>query len=421
MASAGAVLVPVAPKAQFEARFSARATVLPRLASVDLLRGAAMVVMTLDHTRSYFTNLQFPPENLGHTSGTLFFTRFLTHFCAPIFFALAGTAIYLSRARGKSVAEVSGYLWTRGLWLILLDISLITYAWSFTVTYLHAGVIWTLAWSMIAMALIVRLPLPWVAILGAAIVGGHHVLDVVNPTAIGNWPWLWYLLYRPGQFWIVSVPMLVTFPLIPWAGVMMLGYAFGPVLLRSDRRKIILAMGAILTIAFFVLRSFHLYGNGTAELQPVFRDSAGPWKIEPTLTLTIVSFFNTLKFPPSLQFLLMTLGPSLLVLAWLDGIKVERRLAKVLLVFGRVPLFFYILHIYLIHTAAVWVALALHQPAAWLLYGGFMLNPVPASYGHGLLFIYMAWAIFVVLLYFPCRWFMRYKQQHREQWWLSYL
>jgi uncharacterized membrane protein len=170
-----------------------------------------------------------------------------------------------------------------------------------------------------------------------------------------------------------------------------------------------------------VARAFNLPGNGVAALQPVFADSAGSWKHEPTLSLTLISFFNTRKFPPSPQFLLMTLGPSLMALAGFDRIVSPKGFARVLLVFGRVPLFFYILHVYLIHTSAVWIALALHQPTAWLLYGGFLLRPLPFGYGHGLMFIHAAWIIFLALLYFPCHWFMHFKQQHRDWWWLSYI
>jgi uncharacterized membrane protein len=282
---------------------------------------------------------------------------------------------------------------------------------------------------MIAMALIVRLPLRWIAALGIGIIVAHNLLDGVNPADLGNLSWIWFILHRPGEFWIQPgySSFLVTFPVIPWVGVMAAGYAFGPLLLlRQDRRKLIFALGAILTLAFFVLRAFNLYGNGIVTLQPVLVDSAGPWKIQPTLTLTVVSFFNTLKFPPSLQFLLMTLGPSLMVLAWfdritLDNIRPDKGLPKVLLVFGRVPLFFYVIHLYFIHAGAVWTSLALHQPTAWLLYGGFLLNPLPRGYGHGLPFIYAAWAVLLVLLYFPCNWFMNFKQQHREWWWLSYI
>lgn len=382
-----------------------------------------MVLMALDHTRSFFTNVSFAPEDLQHTSGALFFARFVTHFCAPAFFLLAGAGAYLAAARGKSVAQVSRYLWTRGLWLVLLELTLVSYAWTNTVPFFHAGVIWTLGWSMIILALLVRLPVQGIAAIGVGIIATHNLLDRVSPAALGNLSWIWFMLHQAGECRIQpsNLPFLVVFPLIPWVGVMAAGYAFGALLIRPDRRKIVLALGAALTIAFFVLRGFGLYGNGIAGLHQVYPDSAGPWRPQPTVILSVVSFFNTLKFPASLQFLLMTLGPCLMALAWFDKIQANPGWARVLQVFGRVPLFYYVLHLYLIHFLAVWIALALHQPAAWLLYGGFFLNPVPAGYGHGLPFIYAMWGVAVALLYLPCRWFMNIKRQHPQWWWLSYL
>ena len=394
-----------------------------RLASVDLLRGTVMIIMALDHTRRFFTGLNFEPEDLAHTWGSLFFTRWITHFCAPVFFLLAGTGAYLMLGRGKSVAEVSRFLWMRGLWLIFLSATVIGYAWTFVFPFVHADVIWALGWCMIAMAAIIRLRLRWIALVGAALILTHNLFDRVPPTAFGNLSGLWMILHRPGPIPIGNHgEFLVAFPLIPWVGVMALGYALGAVLRRQDRRRLLFLTGAALTTAFVILRVFHLYGNSGRDVQAVLGDSAGPWTVQHSLALTVVSFFNTVKFPPSLQFLLMTLGPSLLALAWFDRLQSKRATAGILLVFGRVPLFYYVLHLFFIHTLAVWVALAMHQPAAWLLYGGFMLSPIiPPGYGHGLPFIYAMWMITVLALYFPCRWFMNLKRQHPEYWWLSYL
>lgn len=395
-----------------------------RLACVDILRGVVMVLMALDHTRSFFTSLTFSPENLRRTSGALFFTRFLTHFCAPTFFLLAGTGVFLMGTRGKTIAQISRYLWTRGLWLLFLSATVVGYAWTCLFPFIHADVIWSLACSMILMSVIVRLPLAAIAVLGTAIIGLHNlVLDRVNPAAFGSFAWLWFLFHRAGVAWIPSLHMslLVVFPLIPWVGVMAAGYAFGPVLLRADRRKLIFALGAALTTTFFVLRIFHLYGNGIAALQPVDPDTAGPWHLQSTRELSAVAFFNTVKFPASLQFLLMTLGPAMMALAWFDKVGTKSGWSRILQVFGRVPLFYYVLHLFVIHMLAVWVALVLHQPTAWLLYGGFYFHPIPAGYGHGLPFIYAMWAVAVASLYYPCRWFMNVKREHPQWWWLSYL
>jgi uncharacterized membrane protein len=394
-----------------------------RLASVDVLRGVVMVLMALDHTRDYFSGPSFPPENLAHTSGLVFLTRWVTHFCAPVFFLLAGTGACLAVKSGKPIPQVSRFLWTRGLWLIFLQATIVGYAWTFVFPFAHGGVIWALGLSMIAMAAIIHLPVGWVGALGTIMILTHNLLDRVAPAVFGKFSWIWVILHWPGAIPIepLRTRFLVVFPVIPWVGVMAVGYALGIVLLRQDRRKLLFLMGATLTLAFFVLRTFNLYGNSAREVHPSVADSAGSWTVQSSTTLTVVSFFNTLKYPPSLQFLLMTLGPALMALAWFEGIKTKRGFAGVLLVFGRVPLFYYVLHLLLIHTMAVWIALAMHQPAAWLLYGGFMFNQIPPAYGHGLPFVYAMWLTTVVLLYFPCKWFMNLKQHRPGSGWLNYL
>ena len=376
-----------------------------------------MVLMALDHTRDFFTGLRFAPEDLAHTSGPLFFTRFVTHFCAPAFFLLAGAGGYLSLSRGKSVAEVSRFFWTRGFWLVLLELTVMTYGWTYGFSFWFSDVLWSLGWSMIAMALLVRLPLPLIAALGTTMVVTHNLLDGINPAGFGRFAGLWLILHGHGVFWIEPgrSAFFVLFPLIPWVGVMAAGYALGPLLRRRHWRKLVFGIGAVVTMAFLFLRVFHLYGNS----QPIF--PAGPWRTQATLTLTMVSFFDTLKYPPSLQFLLMTLGPCLMVLAWFDKINTERGLAKILLIFGRVPLFYYVLHIYIIHGLALWVGLICRQNVAWLLYGGPLLRLPSDGYGHSLVFIYAMWFAVVLLLYWPCKWFAQFKQQHSDRRWLSYL
>lgn len=396
-----------------------------RLSSIDLLRGAVMVLMVLDHAHFYFARANSVPEYLPESSPALFFTRWITHFCAPAFFFLAGTGAFLSLALGrKTLAQVSRFLWTRGLWLIFLSSTLIGYAWTFLFPFAHGSVIWALGLSMIVMALLVRLPLRVIGLLGIAIILLHNLLDRVSPTLFGRFSFLWYLVHYPGTY--VFTPQMrffVLYTLLPWVGVMAVGYAAGPLLFRQDRRKVLFLLGAILTVAFCVLRVFDLYGNSAPGLRGSFPDyySAGPWTMQPTLLLTIASFFNTLKYPASLQYLLMTLGPLLIALAWFDTTDPSRGPARILQVFGRVPLFFYILHLYFLHTMAVWVALAAHRPAAWLLYGGPLVLHTPPRYGYGLPFIYAMWLAALLLLYFPCKWFMNVKQQHKDWWWLGYL
>jgi len=379
-----------------------------------------MVLMALDHVRDFITYQRSAPEDLAHTSGALFFTRILTHFCAPVFAFLAGTGAFLATSRGKSVQQVSRFFLTRGLWLVLLELTVIDFAWGF-VPWVHGGVIWSLGWSMVLMALIVYLPVRWIGALGLGMIATHNLLDRINPASFGKLYWLWMLLHSPGRIPVTANFMFsVSYVLIPWVGVMAAGFAFGTLLLRPDRRKWILTLGISAITLFFVFRGFNLYGNGIAGLPFRYPHSGGPWSVQPTLSLTLVSFFNTLKYPPSLDYLLMTSGPSLIVLGLLDKAKAERGLSRILMVFGRVPMFYYILHIYLIHILAILVALAFHQP---ILHGSVIADfaTKPVGYGHGLPFIYAMWILAVAILYLPCLWFMELRNRHRDWAWLSYL
>ncbi|MGC2184236.1 MAG: heparan-alpha-glucosaminide N-acetyltransferase domain-containing protein [Terriglobales bacterium] len=392
---------------------------VPRLVSVDVLRGLVMVIMALDHTRDFMFYQRSAPEDMAHTYGALFFTRFVTHYCAPVFSFLAGTGAFLATSRGKSIQQVSRFFFTRGLWLVILELTVVDFAWGF-VPWAHGGVIWILGWSMVAMALIVRLPVRWIAALGLGMIATHNLLDRISPASFGNFYWLWILLHTPGHIPVGHFQFPVRYVLIPWVGVMAAGFAFGSLLLRPDRRKWILTLGISATALFFVLRGFNLYGNGIAGLPFGYPRSAGPWSVQPTLSLTVISFFNTLKYPPSLDYLLMTLGPSLTLLGLLDGVKAVRGLSRILLVYGRVPLFYYVLHLYLLHILAILVALAFHQP----IWHGTVIADFaqrPLGYGHGLPFIYAMWILAVAILYLPCLWFMELRSRHRDWTWLSYL
>jgi uncharacterized membrane protein len=346
--------------------------------------------------------------------------RVITHVCAPVFFLLAGAGACLSMARGKSLPQVSRFFWTRGLWLIFLELTVLRFAWNFSFASVpFVQVIWALGWSMVAMALIVRLPVRWIAGLGATMIVFHNLLDPITPAALGRLSGLWTVLHTPGLVSITpQIKFFVGYPLIPWIGVMAAGYAIGVLLERPDRQKWTFGLGVALTLAFFALRTLNLYGNGNASLAS---PSAGPWKLQPTLTLSTIAFFNTLKYPPSLDYLLMTHGPALILLACLDGVTAERGLGRVLLVFGRVPLFYYIVHIFLIHALAIIVGLLFHQPVSWLWHGSFVLQNSPAGYGHGLPFVYLLWLIVLLILYLPCKSYTEFKSRHRDWAWLSYL
>jgi len=386
-----------------------------RLEAIDFLRGLVMVVMAIDHTRDYFTRLWFEPENLEFTWGALFFTRWITHFCAPLFFFLAGTGAYFYGVR-RTPAELGRFLWTRGLWLILLEFTVVGTAWTFQFPWGFFGVIWALGASMVILSAVVRLPVKWIAILSAGVILLHDLVDKIRPAQFGSWAWVWNILHVKGGASIFGWREFVLFPLLPWCAVMAAGYVFGALLQRSDRRVWTARLGAVMTVAFALLRLTNLYGNPPKLPGGV---TPGDWHIQATFAKTVILFFDTEKYPPSLQFLLMTLGPSLLLLAWLDGKKISR-LWQPIVVFGRVPMFFYLLHLYLIHAMAVVVALIVHQPYQWLLHGAFWLNDLPAGYGHDLPFIYAMWALAVALLYFPCAWYARMKRE-QAQWWMSYL
>jgi uncharacterized membrane protein len=389
----------------------------PRLGSVDLLRGLVMILMALDHARwPYFTSVQFGPENMERTYLALFLTRWITHYCAPLFFLLAGMGAYLSLAQGRSVREVAGFFWKRGLWLVFLELTVIAFAWSFWPSWRFGGVIWALGWSMVAMALIVRLPMKIIAFLGVGMMFFHVFLSGLGPAPLGKLSWIWQILYAGGA--VRNEALNLTFPilytLIPWVGVMAAGYALGQVMTLEParRRRLLSLLGGAMTLAFILLRSANLYGDPSA-----FRPQA-------TLEKSIIAFLNVAKYPASPQYLLMTIGPGLLSLAWFDRIDWRAKtawLAQKIVVFGRVPMFYYILHLYTIHLLALVIGLLWRQPVSWLWGSPLPLRrPAPPEYGHGLLFVYGITLAVVVTLYFPCRWFATVKQR-KQDWRLRYL
>jgi uncharacterized membrane protein len=374
-----------------------------------------MILMALDHTRDFFSRLSFDPEDLARTGYALFFTRWVTHFCAPLFYFLAGTGAFFYAAR-HTPAELRRFLLTRGLWLVVLEFTLVGTAWSFVVPWGFFGVIWSLGCCMIILSLVVRLPVRWIAALSLAVIALHDLFDRVRPAQFPAGDWLWSILHVKGSVTIFGLKGFVLFPLVPWCAVMAAGYAFGALLQRADRRVWLYRIGLAMMATFVFLRITNLYGNPPALPGGV---TAGDWQVQPTVEKTIILFLDTEKYPPSLQFLLMTLGPSLLLLRWLDGRSIPRWW-RPLAVFGRVPMFFYILHLYLIHALAVGVAWLLGQPYQWLLRGGFWFFELPQGYGHDLPFVYLMWVAVIGCLYFPCLWYARLKQRRRE-WWLSYL
>lgn len=385
------------------AHASATAHAFARVASIDILRGLVMVLMALDHVRDFFTDAHFDPLDLSQTSAPLFLTRWITHFCAPTFVLLAGVSAYLT-GRRCTRAELSRFLVTRGLWLVVLEVTLMSLVWTFNVRYDHGlflQVIWAIGVSMIVLGALVYLPLPEIAAYSLVIIFGHNLLDGIDPQTFGAWAPLWSLLH-------VSEPIphaFVAYPLIPWIAVMSLGYCLGSLFeLERERRKQWFACLGVASLALFVLlRTTNLYGD------PV------DWSLQSTTVRTLLSVIDVHKYPPSLHYLLLTLGVALLSLAALDSAR--GKFSEVLRTFGRVPLFFYVLHIALAHLAAGIIALAMGYGTA-LLSDDFM--SVPQQWGFGLPVVYLAWLLVVATLYPACRWFAAVKRR-RDDWWLSYL
>lgn len=380
----------------------------PRLDGIDFLRGLVMVLMVLDHARDYFGSSSMNPRDV-HDAG-LFLTRWITHFCAPIFIFLAGVSAFLYAGRGRSPRDVAKFLLTRGLWLILIELTLVRFAWTFNVSYdfVLLQVIWAIGCSMVALAGLIFLPRWALATFSIAIIAGHNMLDGVDAASVGSFDWLWVLLHSPASLHPTpSTEVLVLYPVIPWVAVIAAGYVLGPVFQRSEsqRRRTLLALGAAVVVGFVVLRATNMYGDSR------------PWSWQSDLLATMLSFINCEKYPPSLLYLAMTLGPGLLVLAWFSSARTA--LARAIVTIGRVPFLFYVAHIMLLHAMAVVVAWATIGNIDWLFRGlPFLIKP--DGYGLSLPAIYVLWAATLVLLYPVSRWFAAVKQR-RKDWWLSYL
>ena len=385
----------------------------PRNEAVDVIRGLVMVLMALDHSREFLFRLTQDPLDLAHPSPALFFTRWITHFSAPAFFFLAGTGAALSLGRGKSRGELARFLFTRGLVLVLLELTVVRFAW----TFFAAGnstswllVIWALGCSMLALALFVSLP-PWVAVtVGVLLIAGHNLLDQVPASAFGRLGGIWNVLHVWGGVAgrLLGQEFRVGYPLVPWVGVMLLGWAYGVTLgtpgtaQASLRRRRTLAIGVTLTLLFLLLRGLNRYGD------PV------PWTPQATAFWTVLAFLKTEKYPPSLDFLLMTLGPLLIALALWD--RPRGWLSGWLRVYGQAPLFFYLVHLPLLHLAgALLYAARFGTPEMWR-QPWLRTNP---GLGQPLWAVYATWIGVTVLLFPLCRWWAELKQ--RRGGWLGYL
>jgi uncharacterized membrane protein len=382
----------------------------PRLDSVDFLRGAVMVIMALDHVRDFFSYYRFDPLDLTHTNAALFMTRWVTHFCAPVFVFLAGTGAFLSGSRGKTKPELARFLLTRGLWLIFLELTVIRFGWLFNVDYnlLFGQVIWAIGTSMVVLSGLIFLSTRTVTIFGVAMIVLHNSLDNITAAQMGVFGWPWQIIHAGGVInFAPNYFYIALYPLVPWVGVMAAGYGFGSLLLKDElaRRKILAMLGIGMITAFVVIRASNLYGDHV------------PWTVQNSFLFTVFSFIKVEKYPPSLLYLLVTLGPAIAILPFVERIK--GKVGSFFITFGRVPMFYYVLHIYLIHALAIVTAyFTVHDvhflftnapPGSW-----------PNSFGFRLAIVYLVWLAIVLSLYPACRWFADVKRRRKDAW-LSYL
>lgn len=386
-----------------------------RVHSIDLLRGLVMIIMALDHVRDYFhaDAFLYNPVDLSKTSVALFATRWITHFCAPVFVFLAGTSAFLVGSR-KGKAELSSFLLKRGLWLIVLEFTVINFSWFFNIqfSFIALTVIWALAMGMIALSAAIHLPFRFILVLGVLLVVGHNLLDTVHvegdsASAVG-----WAILHEARIFQFDYFLFFVGYPLLPWTGIMLLGYCFGSLYLPSVdpayRKKILLRLGAGMTLLFVVIRLINSYGE------------PAPWSSQPTAIYTFLSFINVTKYPPSLLYVLVTLGPAMLLLAVSE--KFTGKLWSYVIALGRVPMFYYIVHIYVIHVIALIAAVATGFNVSDMVFNTWVTDsPNLRGYGFSLGIVYVVWIAVVLALYPLCLWYDRYKINHKEKWWLSYL
>jgi uncharacterized membrane protein len=384
----------------------------PRIESIDLLKGLVMVIMALDHTRDYFhySAFFFDPLNPDATTLPIYITRWVTNFCAPIFCFLAGLSAFFV-GRRKSTKELSSFLLKRGLWLIFIEFTIVNFAWYFDIQFRTPGllVIWSLGISMIVLAALVHLPYRAILIFSILLIFGHNLLDTIHFEG----SILWAMLHEMKLFTLESGnKFYIDYPIIPWIAVMSLGYCFGklyePAVEAAHRRKMLNILGLSSIALFIILRAINLYGDLV------------PWKEYDATLKTLMSVMAVTKYPPSLCYLLITLGPAFLFLAHSENFK--GRIVNFFSTFGRVPFFYYILHLYLIHTLALLAAqLTGYGWESMIMTDWVIMIPELKGYGFSLPVVYLTWIGVIATLYPLCKWFDTYKQAHKEKWWLSYL
>ncbi len=387
-----------------------------RIESIDLLRGVVMIIMALDHVRDYFHNSAFlnSPTDLSQTTIPIFFTRWITHFCAPVFVFLAGISAYLYGAK-RSRKQLSFFLFTRGIWLVAAELFIVTLGWTFNPSYpfFNLQVIWATGISMIILSAIIYMNKYIIFITGIVLIVAHNLLDNVHLPGNGIASFLWSLLHEPGYFTFGSFSFSVRYPVLPWIGIMAIGYSFGRLYTSAydpkKRQKILLLLGGVAIILFIILRAGNFYGD------------AANWSMQKNTAFSLLSFLNVTKYPPSLLYILMTLGPALIFLSLSE--KPLNALTSKITIFGRVPMFYYLLHIFLIHLFAMIGAMVSgYKWSDMILSTRVNASPELKGYGFNLITVYIIWIGLVIILYPFCKWFDKYKRRNQSiKWWLSYL
>ncbi len=385
-----------------------------RIQSIDLLRGIVMILMVLDHVRIYFhyDAFYFNPLDISQTNPALFFTRFITHFCAPVFVFLAGTSAFFV-GRKKSNKDLSIWLIKRGLWLVIAELTIIKLAWCFKLDYsvILLQVIWILGISMIVLAGCIHLPKYATLTICALFIFGHHLFETYTPQ-VEIFAIIWTFLYEFKMINIGGIDIFVGYQIIPWIFVMPLGYYLGelysPTISKDKRITILRYIGVSALLLFALLRGINIYGDPS------------PWGYQEAWISTILSFFNLTKYPPSLLFLLFMIGIAMLFLSWAENWK--GKISEHIVVIGRVPMFYYIIHLYAIHLlASVAAVLSGWNVSDMMIDVWVTMQPELKGYGFSLWVVYMIWVGMVLVLYPLCKWYDAYKRTHREKWWLSYL
>ncbi len=387
-----------------------------RIESIDLLRGTVMIIMALDHVRDFFHRDVFfyEPTELDHTNVFLFFTRWITHYCAPVFVFLAGISGYLYGTK-KSKRELAFYLFTRGLWLIVAELIIISFVSTFNPAYrmFSLQIMWSTGFSMIALSAIVYMKRPFILLMAVLLIAGHNLLDTVHVPGNGFSAMFWCFLHEPRYFYFGNLTVSIQYPIIPWIGIITLGYYFGGLYNSmydpEKRKKTLIYVGSAMIILFFILRIFNIYGD------------AALWSTQKNAAFTLLSFLKVTKYPPSLLYVLVTLGPAMIFLALTE--KPLNKFTEKITVYGRVPFFYYVVHLFLIHLSAlIAAAITGYNWSFMILTTKVYRAPDLKDYGFNLPIVYLVWASLVLLLYPCCKWFDNYKRKNQlNRPWLTYL